>query len=267
MRHAGAWMAAALLAAGVGGAAGAAEAEPRELGTLRVKYERQVDAAVGPILQNYIRELEGLLGQVTQKRDFGGARHVQDEMIRQKERLAGLPKEAWLGEPPPAAASSENPIVNPGFEKGTEGWFMLNTDAARTKADRGAAEAHSGHGFLRFKRDDRTDTGVALQDVSAIARPGRVLRITGWTRRAKGARGQAVFGVALKDAAGKKTLQTAIQTVRATGAWEEISIDLAVPTRDQAPEYAVAHLFLAVLEPGPTDEVLLDDVALLPAGP
>ena len=64
MKHSRAWMAAALLAAGIGGTAGAAEAEPRELGALRTKYERQLDTAVGPILQNYIRELEVLLDDV-----------------------------------------------------------------------------------------------------------------------------------------------------------------------------------------------------------
>ena len=66
-------------------------------------------------------------------------------------------------------------------------------------------------------------------------------------------------GVALKDATGQRVIQSFSRPAPATGKWEKVVLDFAVPTRDQTPDLGQIHL--SVLSQGAADpgEVWLDD--------
>lgn len=244
--------------------------EPAELTRMRDQYDRQARHAMLPILQSYARDLENLSVRLSMQRDAGGARQAQDELDKLKAKIASL-NEAPVLTPPQLAQKKSaelNLVENPGFETGgADGWFLFNTDADRTKADRGERQAHEGRYCLRLKRAEGPhDMAGALQDLAGRVRPGDRVRGTAWIRCVKAAGpDKVIFAVALKARTGDRILQLVSKTAKGTGEWEQLAIEFVVPTKAQEPDLGAIHLFVGI--GGKTDigDVLVDDVFAGPA--
>lgn len=246
--------------------AGAARAgEPAELARMRDRYDRQVRAAMTGPLQSYARDLENLAVRLGTQRDLDGAKVVQQELDRVKARLAEIDRNPLLPSPKDEAreVAAKNLVQNGGFETGTiEGWLPWGLDLAATKIEKNPRAGQGGRHLLKMRKG--ADPGVAgiVQDLMGRVEPGQRVRGTAAVKVRAGEGDAVLFGVAFKDATGKRVLQIVPQTAKGTGNWEELAIDFVVPTKQQQPDLGQIHLFVGFAEKKDPGELLVDEIVV-----
>ncbi len=245
----------------------AATTEPAELSKLRERYDRQARTALQPLLQNYARDLENLATRLSLARDLDGARQAQNELEKIKTRLAELADKPILASPQVIGkkTAGQNVVVNPGFEAGTtDGWFITEATA---KADRGERSAHSGRYVLRLRRTDSPkDMAGVLQDLAGKLEPGSRVHGSAWVKLSSDAGpDKGVLLVALKDTTGTKILQLISKTARATGDWEQLTLDFILPTKKAQPDLGSIHMFVGIAGTKDIGDMLIDDVYIGPS--
>jgi hypothetical protein len=254
--------AAILLAAAFSLSAG----EPRDLVSLREKYDKQVRAAMQPAFQSYVRDLEALLMRLTSNKDFEGARFVQEELGRARDRLASLQNPVLAPPAEPVKEGGDNRVVNPGFEDGgTAGWYLVGLDAKKSEALRSERQSHGGRYCLRMQRAEGEAMGIALQDLFGRVKGGERIQASAWIWRTSGGADSVSFGVALKEATGDKTISTVAQPVLSAGKWERVTFEFTVPTREQAPKFGAVHFYVLIAGKADPGEVFVDDVQAVAA--
>lgn len=247
--------------------AGVARAgEPPELARMRDRYDRQVRAAMTGPLQSYARDLENLAVRLGTQRDLDGAKQVQQELDRVKSKLAEIDRNPLLPSPKDEAreVATKNLVQNGGFETGTiEGWLPWGLDLLATKIEKNTRAGQGGRHLLKMKKGPDAGLAGIVQDLMGRAQPGQRVRGTASVKLRAGATDAMIFGVALKDATGKRILQLISQTAKGTGNWEELSFDFVVPTKQQQPDLGQIHLFVGFAENKDPGEAFVDEVVVM----
>jgi alpha-N-arabinofuranosidase len=117
-------------------------------------------------------------------------------------------------------------LVNPSFEKNTEGW-TATVYGARPKIEADASVAHDGKHSLRISASELSDTALA-QEITL--RPGRCYRLRGWVRtRGLDPHGAPVFGTfQIQQPGGRGLIATGANHGGDTD-WTEVPVTFTAP--------------------------------------